>query len=93
MKKYGVDMLCSMCGEIQVIQRLEGYQKKAGHIKDLWCPNCMHDRKFIEIKDRDIYYYKLLHKEQRSEVEEYFFGLLESRKERKKYEKKRNFKY
>ena len=92
MRKYGVDMLCSMCGEIYIIQRLEGRQRELGHIKDLWCPNCMRDRKFIEIKDRDICYYKLMYKDNKTNLEEYIFELLQRRKEIKSYEKKsRNY--
>lgn len=90
MKLFETDMLCSMCGEIQTIRRLIGHQKKEGHIKDLWCPNCKRDRKFIEIRDRDIYYYKLMYKENRTELEEYVFELLQRRKEIKSYEKIRN---
>lgn len=39
---------CSNCGEFVLIPRRVGRQKKGGHIKDMWCPYCQTETKFIE---------------------------------------------
>ena len=86
------DMICSMCGEVQTIYRYYKRQKRVGHIKDLWCPNCKKDRKFIEVKDIDNCYLSLLGKEDRTKNEDYILELLQRRKEIKN-EEKRYFKH
>ena len=53
-KTYYTDLICPECGKIQVIYRRRTMQKKIGHIKDLWCPNCQKVCKFIELRDRDM---------------------------------------
>jgi len=74
------DLMCSKCGEIQVIYRHFKKHKKPFHIKDMWCPNCQTDSKFIELKDRDILYFRLLDKEEKTELEQLVFDNLESRR-------------
>ena len=82
------DLMCSNCGYILVIFRQKMRHKQPFHIKDLWCPVCKMETKFIEIKDRDIMYYKLLDKKNKSELEKYVFDVLESRrKDEKGYSK------
>ena len=88
MKIVKTDMICSVCGEVLSIQRKIGRQKKSGHIKDLWCPICEKRRKFIELKDKDIYYYKLLYKNNKTDLEQYVFDMLDKRKELDNYEEK-----
>lgn len=77
------DLMCFNCGYILNIYRTH-FQKQPFHIKDLWCPNCQTDSKFIELKDKDIMYFKLLNKKNRTEIEEYVFNNLESRKDNEK---------
>ena len=80
-KSYAVstDLMCSECGEIQVIYRHRN-NRPSFHIKDMWCPVCHKDVKFIELKDRDILYFRLLYKEDKNELEQFVFDNLESRR-------------
>lgn len=41
-------LVCSSCGGRFPIMRNHGERRKKGHIKDIWCPYCKTDRKFIE---------------------------------------------
>ena len=72
--------MCSVCGKVQTIQRSLENQRPLFHIKDLWCPNCLKDTKFIELKDRDITYNKLLNKPNKNEIEQFVFEVLNDRK-------------
>lgn len=42
-------MICPECGKAFPIMRNHGQRRKSGHIKDLWCPYCKEDQKFLEI--------------------------------------------
>lgn len=42
---------CPKCKNIQSINRRLCLLKKAGHVKDLWCPICKKRTKHIELKD------------------------------------------
>ena len=77
--KY-TDLMCPECGNIQVIFRYYRGHKQALHIKDMWCPICQKEVKFIELKDRDIMYFRLLNKEHKTELEQFVFDNLESRR-------------
>lgn len=39
---------CNCCGGELTIPRQKGRRRGVGHIKDLWCPWCKIDTKFIE---------------------------------------------
>lgn len=76
------ELICPHCGEIVSIQRRKHRTKTIGHIKDMYCPYCKKDRKFIEIRDKDECYYRLLYKENLTDVEKLVFELLEKRREK-----------
>lgn len=46
-------MICPECGKSFPIMRNHGQHRERGHIKDIWCPFCKEDRKFMEIRKRD----------------------------------------
>lgn len=71
------DLICSTCGYIQTIQRNNGRLKKELHIKDLYCPMCKKDTKFIELVDKDKFYNKLIRKDCLSELEKLVLNLIE----------------
>jgi len=75
------DLICSTCGYIQTIQRKQSKRKKELHIKDLYCPFCKKDTKFIELVDKDKYYNKLIRREELSELEEHILNLIEKGKD------------
>ena len=75
------DLICSTCGYIQTIQRKQSKRKKELHIKDLYCPACKKDTKFIELVDKDKYYNKLIRREELSEIEEHILNLLKEGKD------------
>ena len=79
------ELLCSNCGEIFPIQRKNGKGHKMNHIKDMYCPFCKKVSKFIELVDRDLYYYKLLNKVELTSVEQLAFDYLNARKEKNKF--------
>lgn len=39
---------CYKCGKDVFLPRMKGYQRKNGHIKDMWCPYCKEESKFVE---------------------------------------------
>lgn len=84
MKTVMTELICTGCGEIISIQRKYNKLKLIGHIKDMYCPYCKDNRKFIEIVDKDICYYKLLYKEDLTDIEKLVLELLESRREKNK---------
>lgn len=84
MKIVASDLICPYCGEIITIQRKPSKSKSIGHIKDMYCPYCLKTRKFIEIVDRDKYYYELLYKEKLTDIEKNIFESLNKRKEKNK---------
>lgn len=47
--------VCQECGNRFPLMRNHGKQRERGHIKDLWCPFCRTDRKFIEVRTGDYY--------------------------------------
>lgn len=75
-------LICLMCGEITTIQRVKNKQKQKNHIKDMYCPICKKDSKYIELKDKNIYYIKLKEKKNKSELDEYVLKLLEEKIEK-----------
>lgn len=50
-------LVCPECGNTFPIMRNHGQHRKRGHIKDIWCPFCKTDRKFVEVGRGD--YYKM----------------------------------
>jgi len=70
------ELICLDCGYVQAIQRTKNHLKKEEHIKTLYCPSCNIDKRFIEIKDKDIYYAKLQHKTNLTELEQLILDLL-----------------
>jgi len=87
MKITRTDLICSICGYIQSIQRKKSSQKKELHLKDMYCPLCKKDTKFIELVDKSVYYNKLIRKDSLNELEIHVLNLLEEGKElnEKKY--------
>lgn len=47
------DFVCPECGMIIPLPRLQ--QREKGHIKDLYCPGCKTERKFVEYRRKDVY--------------------------------------
>ena len=45
------DLRCIECGNIFPIMRSKGYMREKNHIKDMWCPVCKKESKFIERGD------------------------------------------
>lgn len=77
------DLICGVCGYIQSIQRRKARKQKELHIKDLYCPMCKEDTKFIELVDADIYYNKLIRKNTLNELDEHILKLLQNNKNKK----------
>ena len=48
--------ICQECGSKMTVPREHGNLRKKGHIKDMWCPHCKKETKFLEIRDGDWYY-------------------------------------
>ena len=48
---YTSYMTCSECGKQFPIMRCRGNMREKGHLKDMWCPFCKQDVKFIERVD------------------------------------------
>jgi hypothetical protein len=46
-----VDLVCSICGTKQTIQRKSGklYSKQGGHLKKLWCYRCKVEVNHVEM--------------------------------------------
>lgn len=47
---YTSYLTCEKCEKIFPIMRSKGYMRERGHIKDMWCPFCKEESKFIERK-------------------------------------------
>ena len=47
--------ICPVCQNKFPLMRNHGNQREKGHIKDLWCPFCKTERKFIEVRHGDVY--------------------------------------
>lgn len=47
--------ICPECGKTFPIMRPHGKHREKGHIKDIWCPFCKAERKFLEISKKDYY--------------------------------------
>ena len=41
---------CQTCDNIMYVPRRTGKQRKRGHFKDMWCPYCQQERKFMECR-------------------------------------------
>lgn len=49
------NFLCSECDLHLQIPRPKNKQRKVGHVKDMYCPVCKKETKFIEIGEYGIY--------------------------------------
>jgi len=49
------NFVCPTCGNVFPIMRSHGRKREAGHIKDIWCPFCKTDQKFLEVKKGEAY--------------------------------------
>lgn len=45
--------ICSECGKTIPLMRNHGQHRERGHVKDIWCPYCKTDRKFMEVRRTD----------------------------------------
>ena len=45
---YTSYMTCSECGKQFPIMRNRGYMRERGHLKNMWCPFCKKEVKFVE---------------------------------------------
>lgn len=52
------DLICLECGYVNTIIRSGDRLKDDEHIKDIYCPICKEDRKFLELKDASIFWHK-----------------------------------
>ena len=46
---------CLECGREFPIPRRDCSAREKGHIKDIWCPFCRAERKFVENNDNEYY--------------------------------------
>ena len=49
------DLVCLECGNVSTIYRVIGRLKKFGHIKHLYCPNCMDIKGHYEVRDISLF--------------------------------------
>lgn len=55
-KNYVISyFICKKCENLFPLPRLKNHQRENGHVKDIWCPYCKQESKFLEIKDKQIY--------------------------------------
>ena len=47
--------ICTTCRNKFPLMRNHGEKRSRGHIKDMWCPFCGTDRKFMEIPTGNYY--------------------------------------
>jgi len=47
--------ICQKCNNTFPLPRFKNSQRENGHIKDIWCPWCKDESKFLEIKDKQAY--------------------------------------
>ena len=52
------DLICLECGYVTSIIRCGDRLKDDEHIKDMYCPMCKEDRKFLELKDASVFWHK-----------------------------------
>lgn len=45
---YISTMVCTKCGCITFVPRKPGHARSRGHLKKLWCPNCLKEVNFVE---------------------------------------------
>lgn len=45
---YVSQLTCPKCGGRFPIPRKAGMKREKGHVKNIWCPYCKEDRKFVE---------------------------------------------
>lgn len=43
---------CTGCEKVLIVPRQAGRMRERGHVKDLWCPFCKAEKKFVEM---DVY--------------------------------------
>lgn len=88
MKKSGystTDLICLDCGYVCIIARKIYRLKNDDHIKDLYCPICMEDRKFLELKDASVFWHKYKEEEKISDIKKRAIELLNKRYESDNY--------
>lgn len=44
-------LTCKECNGKMIIPRNHGDRRARGHIKDMWCPYCKAERKFVELAE------------------------------------------
>jgi len=57
-KKRFIDIstcICQECGFKMPIPRCHGQKRGRNHIKDIWCPRCGKETKFLEVRSGDCY--------------------------------------
>lgn len=74
------DLMCIECGVIQTHQRSCSDLKPIFYVDDFWCPMCMKATKYIELKDPDLAYFRLLNLAKKSEIEQFAFDVLSSKR-------------
>ena len=47
------DMICPECGKKFPIIRIASKTREKNHIKDLYCPYCKKEQKFLEVRSID----------------------------------------
>ena len=52
------DLICLECGYVNTIIRSGDRLKDDEHIKDIYCPICKDDRKYLELQDVSIFWHK-----------------------------------
>jgi len=75
------DLICLECGYLVRINRYENRQKKAGHIKSMYCPSCLKEVKFYEVKDIDCYKWEHKNKPNLTDIEKHIMELIMKREE------------
>ena len=43
------DLKCTVCGNVQQIQRKANKNRKTGHVKTFWCPYCLKEQDHVEL--------------------------------------------
>ena len=73
------DLICLECGYINTIIRRGDRLKVDEHVKDIYCPVCKEDRKFLELRDASIFWYKYNNVDNLSENKKRAIELLRKR--------------
>ena len=70
------ELVCSICGNIMPISRKIAHQRNKYHVKDIYCYKCDIITKHIELHNSDILKKELEFNQNRSEIEELIYNLL-----------------